>query len=158
LVNAITPALAAAYNAACGTPEAVDRKVLTIAPPRGSCASIRRISCCRHNQTLFRLSARERSNCFGKTGSRHERFFHSRSIVKSAIEAAPAVHRGLHQPMNIGGLGDVGPDEQRPSAGGFDLACHTLAALGAASSDATLAPIRANASPAARADPRTSTR
>lgn len=32
--------------------------------------------------------------------------------------------------MDIGGLGDVGPDEQRPCAAGFDLACHTVASTG----------------------------
>jgi hypothetical protein len=37
--------------------------------------------------------------------------------------------------MDIGGPGDVGPDEQRPCAAGFDLACHTVAAFGTASSD-----------------------
>jgi hypothetical protein len=123
LVNAITPALAAAYNA-CGTPlRPLTEEVLTIAPPRGSCASICRIWCCRHNQTLFRLSAGERSELTSrKGGSRHERFFYGRSIVKRAIQAAPGVHRRLDQRMDIGGLGDVERDEQRRLAGGFDLA------------------------------------
>lgn len=130
LVNAINPALAAAYKAHCGTPHRpLTEEVLTIAPLRGSCASIWRISCCRHNQKLFRLSDAIKLR-FGKSGSWHERLFHGRSIVNSAIQAAPAVHRGLHPPMDIGGLGDVGPDEQRPCAAGFDLACHTVASTG----------------------------
>jgi hypothetical protein len=37
--------------------------------------------------------------------------------------------------MDIGGLGDVGPDEKRPSAGGFDLACHTVAVRSAPRAD-----------------------
>lgn len=157
LVNAINPALAAAYKAHCGTPHRpLTEEVLTIAPPRGSCASIWRISCCRHRQKLFRLSDAIKLR-FGKSGSWHERLFHGRSIVKSAIQAAPAVHRGLHQPMDIGGLGDVAPDKQRPCAAGFDLACHTVAAFGTASSDDHPSPFPGERQRGGAADPRTST-
>jgi len=55
--------------------------------------------------------------------------------------------------MDIGGLGDVGPDEQRPCAAGFDLACHTVAAFGPRAAMTILAPFRANASAAARPIP-----
>src|SRR5215469_14264062 len=59
--------------------------------------------------------------------------------------------------MDIGGLGDVGPDEQRPSAGGFDLACNTVAAFGAASSDEHLSSFPGERQLGGAADPRTST-
>jgi len=68
---------------------------------------------------------------FCEIGGGFQRFVNCGGIIKGAIEAPERLYGVRDQPLDVGGLGDIGENESRGASESFNLTNHSFAALSA---------------------------